>query len=158
MRHAPVFADAKIHLERHRQAQLFPDTFHLLLHQPLRFFQIRVRYFEDEFVVNLEDHFHVRQLVVMQLGMGQCSVERIAHLLRVDRRTIHRRLAQEQQTFSGLVDAVRRELASRYLADHKRTLAEISALLGFAAPSGFSRWYRQQFGTTASVARSERVT
>ena len=101
---------------------------------------------------------NVRQLVVMQLGMGQCSVERIAHLLRVDRRTIHRRLAQEQQTFSGLVDAVRRELASRYLADHKRTLAEISALLGFAAPSGFSRWYRQQFGTTASVARSERVT
>jgi AraC-like DNA-binding protein len=100
----------------------------------------------------------VRQLVVMQLGSGGCTVERIAHLLRVDRRTIHRRLAQEQQTFSGLVDAVRRELASRYLADRKRTLAEISGLLGFAAPSGFSRWYRQQFGTTASGARDERIT
>ena len=41
-------------------------------------------------------------------------------------------------------------------AEHKRTLAEISGLLGFAAPSGFSRWYRQQFGTTASVSRAER--
>jgi AraC-like DNA-binding protein len=64
-------------------------------------------------------------------------------------------LAQEQQTFSGIVDAVRRELATRYLAERRRTLAEISELLGFAAPSGFSRWYRQQFGTTASVARAD---
>jgi AraC-like DNA-binding protein len=100
---------------------------------------------------------NVRQLVLLQLSTGGCGVDRVAHLLRVDRRTIHRRLAQEQQTFSGIVDTVRRELASRYLADRKRTLAEISGLLGFAAPSGFSRWYRQQFGTTASVARGERA-
>jgi AraC-like DNA-binding protein len=97
---------------------------------------------------------NVRQLVLMQLGTGRSSVECIAHLLRIDRRTIHRRLAQEQQTFSGIVDAVRRELATRYLAERRRTLAEIAGLLGFAAPSGFSRWYRQQFGTTASVARA----
>ncbi len=95
----------------------------------------------------------IRQLVVMQLGSGQCSIERIAHLLRVDRRTIHRRLRQEGQSFSATVDAVRRELASRYLADRKRSLAQISSLLGFSAPSGFSRWHKQQFGTTAEEVR-----
>ena len=98
----------------------------------------------------------VRQaLVVMQLGSGQCSIERIAHLLRVDRRTVHRRLRLEGQSFSAIVDAVRRELALRYLAeDRKRSLAQISSLLGFSARSGFSRWHKQQFGTTAAEMRA----
>jgi transcriptional regulator GlxA family with amidase domain len=48
------------------------------------------------------------------------------------------------------MEGVRRELASRYMADGSRSMAEVSSLLGFSAPSGFSRWYRQQFGTTAS--------
>jgi AraC-like DNA-binding protein len=95
----------------------------------------------------------VRQLVVMQLGSGRCTIERVAQLLGVDRRTIHRRLAQEEQSFTSIVDEVRRELAARYLSDRQRTLADISSLLGFAAPSGFSRWYKQQFGMTAADAR-----
>jgi transcriptional regulator GlxA family with amidase domain len=33
-------------------------------------------------------------------------------------------------------------------------MAEVSSLLGFGAPSGLSRWYRQQFGTTASGRRA----
>jgi len=97
----------------------------------------------------------VRQLVVLHLSTGQCTVERIAQMLRMDRRTIHRRLHKEGETFSGIVDAVRRELAGRYLAGGRRTLAEISSLLGFSAPSGFSRWYRQHFGRPASDARAE---
>jgi len=98
----------------------------------------------------------VRQLVVMQLSSGRCTIDRVAQMLRVDRRTIHRRLVHEGHTFSEITDAVRRELATRYLADRKRTLAETAALLGFAAPSGFSRWYKQQFGTTAEAARVRR--
>ena len=96
----------------------------------------------------------VRQLAVMQLTSGRCTIERVAQLLGVDRRTIHRRLSEESQSFTGIVDDVRRELATRYLADRGRTLAEISSLLGFAAPSGFSRWYKQQFGTTAADGRA----
>ena len=92
----------------------------------------------------------VREQVVMLLGTGPCTIERVAQHLGVDRRTIHRRLSGEQQTFSGIVDRVRRELAVRYLKDRNRSLAEVSSLLGFAAPSGFSRWYRRQFSGRAS--------
>ncbi|MCE3285909.1 MAG: transcriptional regulator, AraC family [Steroidobacteraceae bacterium] len=99
----------------------------------------------------------VRQLVVLQLSSGQCTVARIAQMLRVDRRTIHRRLLEEGETFSGIVDSVRRELAGRYLADGHRTLAQISSLLGFSAPSGFSRWHRHHFGRPASEARTRRT-
>jgi AraC-like DNA-binding protein len=98
----------------------------------------------------------VRQLVVLQLNSGSCTVERVAQMLRIDRRTIHRRLQLETETFSSLVDAVRRELCARYLAERQRTLAEISSLLGFAAPSGFTRWHRRHFGTTGSELRARR--
>jgi AraC-like DNA-binding protein len=96
----------------------------------------------------------VRELVAMLLGGHACTIERVAQHMGVDRRTIHRYLAREQQTFSGIVDTVRRELAERYLKDRERSLAEVSSLLGFAAPSGFSRWYRRQFSGRASEARA----
>ena len=96
----------------------------------------------------------VREQIVLLLGTGACTVERVAEHMGVDRRTIHRRLTSEQQTFSGIVDKVRRELAVRYLKDRDRSLAEVSSLLGFAAASGFSRWYRKQFSGRASDIRA----
>ena len=96
----------------------------------------------------------VRELIVTLLGTGRCTIELVAQHLGVDRRTIHRQLASEGQSYSALVDAVRRELADRYLRDRKRSMTEISSLLGFAAPSGFSRWYQRQFNGTASEQRA----
>jgi AraC-like DNA-binding protein len=98
----------------------------------------------------------VRQLVVSLIGTGACSVEIVAQHLGVDRRTVHRRLAQEGETFSQIVAGVRRELATVFLQDPNRHLADVSALLGFSSLSGFSRWYRQQFGEPASAQRTAR--
>lgn len=95
----------------------------------------------------------VRRLVVMMLGDGRCTIERVAQSLGVDRRTVHRRLAAENAAFTAIVDDVRREFAARYMKDRDRSLAEVSSLLGFAAPSGFSRWYRRQFRAPASQGR-----
>jgi len=99
----------------------------------------------------------VRELVVMLLGVAPCTIERVALHMGVDRRTLHRRLAREHLTFSGIVDGVRRELAERYLTDRSRSLADVSALLGFAAPSGFSRWYRRHFSARASALRGSKA-
>jgi AraC-like DNA-binding protein len=99
---------------------------------------------------------HVRELVVTLLASGECTIDRAAAQLGMTRRTIHRHLAREGQTFTGIVDAVRRELAARYVADKHRSLTEVSELLGFAAPSGFSRWYRRQFKQPASHRRTRR--
>ena len=96
----------------------------------------------------------VRQLVVSLLGTEHCTIDVAAQHLGVNRRTIHRRLSDEGQTFSRIVDAVRRELAVRYVADKRRSLAEVSSLLGFSAPSGFSRWYRRHFSAAPSARRA----
>ena len=95
----------------------------------------------------------VRQLIVALLGTGSCTIDRAAQHLGVDRRTVHRRLSHEGQTFSGILDAVRRELAARYIDNEHRPLTEVSILLGFAAPSGFSHWYRRQFSGKPSGQR-----
>ena len=96
---------------------------------------------------------HVREAIVATLGRGDCGIDAIAKQLGLNRRTIHRHLAREGHTFSGIVDQVRKELASRYIADKHRSLAEVSDLLGFAAPSGFSRWHRRHFEQPASRRR-----
>ena len=96
----------------------------------------------------------VRQLVFVLLPAGHCGIDLVAHHLGVTRRTVHRQLASESETFSAIVEGVRRELAARYVDDGDRPLSEISALLGFSAPSAFSRWYRQSFGLSAAQRRA----
>src|SRR5262249_37874920 len=91
---------------------------------------------------------------VALLGRGDCTIDLVAQHLGMTRRTIHRYLSAEGRTFSEIVDAVRRELAARYMKDKHRTLADVSAMLGFSAPSGFTRWYRRQFGTAPSERRA----
>ena len=95
----------------------------------------------------------VRHQVTMLIGTGRCTIDVVAQHLGLDRRTVHRRLAREGETFSAILDAVRRELAARYVRDGRRSLAEVSSLLGFSAPSGFSRWYRRQFSHKPSERR-----
>src|SRR5678815_63142 len=87
----------------------------------------------------------VRESIVRLLGIGPCTIALVAQHMGVDRRTIHRRLEDEGQTFSTLLDEVRRELAQRYIEGTRRTLSEVASLLGFSEPSSFSRWYRKQF-------------
>ena len=96
----------------------------------------------------------VRQLIVLLLPRGLCRVEVVAQHLGVDRRTVHRQLLNEGTSFSALLDAERRALASRYVEDSNRPLTEVAALLGFAAPSAFSRWYRGSFRASAARRRA----
>ncbi|HET7525031.1 MAG TPA: AraC family transcriptional regulator ligand-binding domain-containing protein [Burkholderiaceae bacterium] len=96
----------------------------------------------------------VRQLVVLLLPRGHCRVEVVAQHLGIDRRTVARHLGAEGTTFSALVDGVRDDLLSRHLADRGSALADLSALLGFSAPSAFARWHRARFGVSARSLRS----
>ncbi|HEU5297265.1 MAG TPA: AraC family transcriptional regulator [Burkholderiaceae bacterium] len=96
----------------------------------------------------------IRQLIVLLLPRGHCRVETVAQHLGIDRRTVARRLQAEGASFSELVDRVRRELVARYIEDGSRPLSEISELLGFSAPTAFSRWHRKQFGVAPRRLRS----
>jgi AraC-like DNA-binding protein len=44
-------------------------------------------------------------------------------------------------------------MAERYLANERYSLTEVSQILGFDAPSAFSRWFHLRFGTTPTEWR-----
>ena len=96
----------------------------------------------------------VGHLVEMLLPVGRCSTTRVAKSLGITQRTLHRHLAAEGTTFSAIVHHTREALAERYLAAERYSLTEVSELLGFTAPSAFSRWFRQQFGRSPTEWRS----
>jgi AraC-like DNA-binding protein len=97
----------------------------------------------------------VRAMVEVLLPTGRCSLAHVSRALNVPPRTLHRHLAEEGQTFSAIVHGVRARWAERYLASDGYSLTEIANLLGFAAPSAFSVWFRGHFGTTASEWRQQ---
>lgn len=98
----------------------------------------------------------VRRMAVLLLPRGHCSAEVVAQHLGVTRRTVANHLASEHTTFSAVVDAMRRDLLARYLAEGSHSLSQVSALLGFSEPSAFSRWHRQRYGVTARTHRKAR--
>ena len=101
----------------------------------------------------LED---VRRTILLLLPSGRCGIEQVAENLGVVCRTVQRRLAEQGQSFSSVVNGIRAELATRHVGESDRPLTEVAALLGFSAPSGFSRWYQAQFGCSAKESREAR--
>jgi AraC-like DNA-binding protein len=92
----------------------------------------------------------VRQVIRTLLPTGNCTVEHVANYLGTHRRTLNRRLAGSGESVSSVIDGVRVQVAETYLAMGTRTHYEIAHLLGFASGAEFSRWFRAQFGMTAS--------
>jgi len=95
----------------------------------------------------------VSDLIVRLLPGGHCSVDLVAKHLGVDRRTVHRRLRAEGQSFTGLLESARRELVTRQLKHGHEPLKVIRSQLGFSSPSTFSRWFRQTYGIQPSEFR-----
>ena len=96
----------------------------------------------------------VSELIVALLPDGVCSVERVAQHLGMDRRTLHRRLAAEGVTFSGILDDRRRDMAASLLTTSDRPLQSVADLLGFSSLSAFAHWFRRHFGQSASAWRA----
>jgi AraC-like DNA-binding protein len=96
----------------------------------------------------------VREIIVLLLPNGDCTVDRVAQRLGMDRRTLHRRLAAESLTFSSLLNNARRELAETLLTRSGRSFQNVAELAGFSSLSAFAHWFRRQFGCTASDYRA----
>ena len=96
----------------------------------------------------------VRKMALILMPQGRCTVDEVSRLMGITRRTLHRQLSDEESTFSDLLFAIRHELASRYVDDKRRSLTEVSQLLGFADLSSFSRWHKAAFGLSAAAVRS----
>lgn len=95
----------------------------------------------------------VRRALTAALDEGNMTLKRVAAQLRMSERSLQRRLADEGESFDAIVDALRRDLALRYLADPKIAVAEVAYLLGYSEPSPFHRAFKRWTGRTPAEAR-----
>lgn len=95
----------------------------------------------------------VRQQLAQGMAHGVMSLRAVARHLNLSERSLQRRLGDEGTCFADLVDEVRRELATRYIADERLALGEVAYLLGFSDPSAFHRAFKRWTGTTPAAAR-----
>ncbi len=97
----------------------------------------------------------VRRAILLLMPSGRFGVEHVSEHLGMVCRTVQRRLAEQDLSFSSIVNDIRKELVIRYVLESDRPLTEVAALLGFAAPSTFSRWYQAQFSCSAKESRAK---
>lgn len=88
----------------------------------------------------------VLRVVMQLLPGGRCDAEQIAACLGVDRRTVHRQLAREGKTISGVIEEVRGELSVRYVLESNTPIGELAPLFGFHSTSALVNWYRRRYG------------
>ena len=97
----------------------------------------------------------VRKSIYLLLPMGRASVQQVALSLNMPVRRMQRRLDEEGQSFSALVNEVRVELAQRYIANPSYPLGRIAELLGYSNHSAFTRWSIAQFKRTPQDMRTK---
>ncbi|MEM6773757.1 MAG: helix-turn-helix transcriptional regulator [Pseudomonadota bacterium] len=71
----------------------------------------------------------------------------------MSRRTLQRRLAEQDVAFLELLDRARRELVYSLLRTPRYRLSEIAFLAGYADQSAFSRAFRRWEGQTPAEFR-----
>ncbi|WP_087502983.1 AraC family transcriptional regulator [Pseudomonas sp. SID14000] len=80
-----------------------------------------------------------------------------ARRLGVSPATLRRRLADEGQTYHGLKDSVRRELADTWLSQADLSMAEIAERLGFADSSALYKAAHKWFGCNPGQRRAQHM-
>jgi AraC-like DNA-binding protein len=97
----------------------------------------------------------VENAIAVLLPHGKAQMREVARKLGMSSRTLARRLASEGLTFTGVLHALRSDLAKRHLADHDLSISKIAWLLGYSDVSAFSSACKRQTGKTPRAIRQQ---
>lgn len=90
----------------------------------------------------------IEAAMMPRLHTGTIDLATIAKELGVSRQTIFRRLKAENTSYEKLLDNLRHRLALSYFQERKVSVNEVAYLLGFSAPSAFTRAFKRWTGTS----------
>lgn len=116
------------------------------------------RLFEDQCRAQLERRQvaglsgQVRQLVLGPLGLV-ATIEDVASHLAMSPRSLRRKLEDEGTSFRNIIEAERKQLATRLLEGTDMKLDEMALQLGYADTASYTRAFRRWFGTSPGEHR-----
>lgn len=97
--------------------------------------------------INQTDIVHrCERLIIEGMPVGDFNLKLIAQKLGMSERVLHQNLRNQGQSFSGLLNRIRKTLAIQHLQEGKKNISQIAYLLGFDSPSNFSRAFRSWTG------------
>lgn len=99
---------------------------------------------------------HVRRLVAQRVGHDAIGLDAIAAVLGMPPRTLQRRLREEGESFTALVDDVRAARARELLRDAHLDVTDIAYLLGFSEHSAFARAFKRWTGVSPQAFRASK--
>lgn len=99
----------------------------------------------------------VRAALLESIPSGQSGADNVARKLAVSKRTLQRRLEQENASFKAILSDVREQLARHYVSHSHLPYSQISFLLGYRDPNSFFRAFNAWTGMTPDTARAQAV-
>jgi AraC-like DNA-binding protein len=95
----------------------------------------------------------LRRILRKQLIIGDCSMDQVAAMLRIHRRTLDRHLQEHGIQFGELVESVKREIACQLLRDTDLQVQQVAAALHFSSAANFATAFRRWVAMTPSEYR-----
>lgn len=90
----------------------------------------------------------IRDLIKQAMSTGDCSIERVANFLAVNKRTLQRQLKAHDTSYRDLLEEVRFDLARRYLRESNGSLSTLADMLCYSSLSALSTAFRHRFGVS----------
>ncbi len=97
-----------------------------------------------------------RLVVRTMLEDGEATAQRFADAAGWSVRTLQRRLAEEDASFSSILEDVRRDLAIARLSSGNVTVLDVSSALGYSRQGALTRAVRRWTGQSPSQLRASR--
>ncbi|MBR5364111.1 MAG: helix-turn-helix domain-containing protein [Oscillospiraceae bacterium] len=98
----------------------------------------------------------VRSALTELLPGGACGIEDVAEKLGLSKRTLQRKLSEENTTFQKQLNSVREMLAKHYIRNTDMTTNDIAFLLGYQEINSFVRAFSLWTGMGISEFRANR--
>lgn len=96
---------------------------------------------------------NVEIVVRALMPYGPCTIKGVSEALDLAPRTLQKHLTLEKSSFLKIRDAVRADLASRYLRHSELSVTQIAEILGYGDPTCLSRSFRRWNGRSPREAR-----
>jgi AraC-like DNA-binding protein len=95
----------------------------------------------------------VRRILHRQLLVGECSMDHVAALLGMHRRTLDRHLQRHEVSYGKLLDSVKEDVARQLLRDTGLEVQQIAESLRYSSAANFATAFRRWTGSTPSQFR-----
>ena len=151
------FFQAPLRFDRERTALVFPAKWldcAVAGADPIRREQIEQQITTLENLDSRDLVSRLRSVLRTLLITHRGSLEQVAQLFSMHRRTLNRRLESQDYTFQRLVNEVRYEIARQLLEDSQMSMSQIAVTLDYSDASAFTRAFRRWSGTTPAAWRA----